>query len=78
MATYAKYADIYKNRTRSQDSRVISFIINIIYRRILVIHKIYHQVDYNSQIVFNNIQDQLLHYHLSLLYNSQLLQIQKC
>jgi hypothetical protein len=27
MATYAKYADMYKNRTRSQESRVfISFI----------------------------------------------------
>ena len=30
MATYAKYADMYKNRTRSQDNRVRFYEIKVL------------------------------------------------
>jgi hypothetical protein len=44
MATYAKYADMYKNRTRSQDTRVYSFTL-------FLIHNIYYRQSKTSLII---------------------------
>ena len=40
MATYAKYADMYKNRTRSQDVRVSFFFYNVIYHPYFIVRKL--------------------------------------